>query len=108
MIIFPKIDTNMNTEIELMPYSKVEYNSEFQLLMHESKEVLQTATDFLHHRGVDLKFDQWVTIKKYSEMFGLSTQVVTNWISRGVIPTQNIRVIEELNDLRLIKAVAYK
>ncbi len=76
--------------------------------MASSKETMQETVNFLRHNGVELAFDKWVTIAKYAEIYDTSTQVVTNWISRGIVPAENIRVVEELNDLRLIKAVKYK
>ena len=49
-----------------------------------------------------------VNSQKYAEKFNVSLQVVQNWINRGIVPAENIRVVEELNDLKLIKAVPYK
>ncbi len=31
-----------------------------------------------------------------------------NWIRRGIVPAENIRVVDELNGLKLIKAVKYR
>lgn len=87
---------------------KTDVKNEFEALMASSKETMQETVNFLRHNGVELAFDKWVTIAKYAEIYDTSTQVVTNWISRGIVPAENIRVVEELNDLRLIKAVKYK
>lgn len=82
---------------------------EFERVISELKQAREEATNFLRYNGIELTFDKWVTAKKYCELFGIEdTQVVTNWIKRGIIPPQNVRVIEELNNLRLIKAVKYK
>lgn len=87
---------------------KADVKNELATLMASSKETMQETVNFLLHNGVELALDKWVTIAKYAEMYDTSTQTVTNWISRGIVPPENIRVVEELNDLRLIKAVKYR
>ena len=59
--------------------------------------------------GNAIDLGKWVTIKKYCNLFGIKdTQVVSNWIKRGVIPPENVQEIEELNGLKLIRAIDYK
>lgn len=42
-------------------------------------------------------------------VFGIKdTHIVSNWIRRGIIPPENIQVMEELNDLKLTRAVPCK
>ncbi len=83
--------------------------SEVQEVIGEARERLNEAVRFLHNNGVDYSLSEWLTIKKYCERFGIKdTNVVSNWIKRGVIPSENIQVIEELNGLKLIKAISYK
>ncbi len=78
-------------------------------LLAESKAIRNEAEQYLKLNGIEYKLSEWVTPKKYAKLFGLeSTMVVTNWISRGVIPPQNVITIPELNDLKLIKAVPYR
>jgi hypothetical protein len=86
----------------------IETESEIQTLLRETREAKQDAINYLKHQGIELPLDKWLTIKKYSEMFDVSLQVVNNWITRGIIPPDNIRTIEELNGLRMIKAVKYR
>lgn len=70
---------------------------------------LDKAVKFLNDNGVEYRPGEWLTVKRYCERFGIKdTHVVSNWIRRGVIPPENIQVIEELNGLKLIKAVLYK
>ncbi|TLU98915.1 hypothetical protein [Dyadobacter luticola] len=59
--------------------------------------------------GQKYPLSEWVTLKEYCRRFGLkNTMVINNWISRQIIPQENILNISQLNDLRLIKAVPYK
>lgn len=81
---------------------------EFKKIMQSADDAIATADNFLRKNGVEIQLSEWVTPKRYSELFGVSLQVVNNWIVRGVIPVENIQIIEDFNDLRLIKAVKYK
>ncbi len=75
----------------------------------KSDKVAENAMSLLDEMGVEYSLNEWLTVKKYCERFGLAnTMVVTNWINRGIIPAQNIKIIDELNGLKLVKAVAYK
>lgn len=70
---------------------------------------INEAKALLLENGQTLDFEEWVTIKKYATLFNIpNTQIVTNWIARGIIPSENIKVIKDLNNLRLIKAIPYK
>ena len=71
--------------------------------LREEAEVLLKA---INGDVIDLK--EWVTIKEYARKFGKSDKVIHNWIRRGVVPAGNVRVVPELNDIRLIKAIPYK
>ena len=80
----------------------------FQELMAETDTIIQEATAFLQQNGTQFPLTDWLTPAEYAKRFGLkSTNVVSNWIRRGVIPAENILHVPELNDIRLIKAVPY-
>lgn len=55
-----------------------------------------------------LDMAEWMTIKCCAEQHGLTTQVATNWIARGVIPTNCVKDVFELPDLRLAKNQPYR
>ncbi len=75
----------------------------------ESDRLHQEVLDFLYNNGEIIDLGKWVTLKEYKERFGLkSINIITNWIRRGVIPAENVRTIEALNGIRLVKAVPYK
>lgn len=68
---------------------------------------------FLRNKGVELPgslldMSDWLTIKHYAEKYSVTTQVVTNWIARGVIPADCVKDVPELNDLRLVKDQPYR
>ncbi len=68
----------------------------------------RTKASFVSTEGKILNLDEWLTVKGYCQRFGISsTNVVSNWIKRGVIPQENVIRVAELNNLKLIKAVKY-
>ncbi len=78
------------------------------MLIKESKDLLSQIDSVLATPDYTINLNEWVTMKEYSKRFNLSTtNVVTNWIKRGIIPQENIRTVPMLNGLKLIKAVKY-
>ena len=72
-------------------------------------QALESAEQFLSRDGKQYPLSDWLTPKEYAKRFDLrSTQVITNWIRRGVIPKENVVTIQELNNLTLVEAVPYR
>ena len=62
----------------------------------------------IEHNGERYPLSEWLTITEYCDLFKIkSTSVVTNWIRRGIVPTENILKIKRLNNIQLIRAVPY-
>lgn len=81
--------------------------------LKRAEATLATSLAYLQSRGVNLPaslldMSDWLTIKRYAEKYKVSTQVVTNWIARGVIAADCVRDVPELNDLRLVKDQIYR
>lgn len=101
--LFLKQNKTMTSELLLINGMTVEQD------LKRIDKSIQEAKDFLISMGEAIPLNDWVTIKKYCEQFDIkSTETVTNWIRRGIIPPENVMEIEELNGLRLIKAIPYK
>ena len=80
-----------------------------ELLAKGDALIAQAENLLIEKNGKKYSLDEWLTPTEYAKRFNLkTTMVVSNWIRRGVIPTENILHIPELNDLRLIKAVSYQ
>ena len=78
-------------------------------LLANGEDLLAKSEDLLKIKGIEYSFAEWLTPIKYCEKFNIeNVAVITNWINRGKIPSENVRVVEELNNLKLIKAVSYK
>jgi hypothetical protein len=80
-----------------------------QKLLDRSRALIEEGRAFLQANGTFIELDNYLTIKRYCEKYGLQSEsIVTNWIRRGVIAQEDIKVIEELNGLRLIKDKPYR
>ncbi len=78
-------------------------------LLKETDAVIQEAKDFLQANGKTYDLSTWITIKEYAKRHNLeSTNVVSNWINRGIITPEDIRDFPDLNNLRLIRDKQYK
>ncbi len=65
-------------------------------------------SNFLVQNGKGYLLDEWLTIKEYTKKYDLqSTNVVSNWIKRGIIPKECI-LETKFNDLKLIKNQVYQ
>ena len=80
-----------------------------QELLDRSKALIEEGRAFLQANGTFIELDNYLTIKRYCEKYGLQSEsIVTNWIRRGVIAQDDIKLIEEFNGLRLIKDKLYR
>ncbi|WP_018620460.1 hypothetical protein [Spirosoma luteum] len=87
-----------------MIQEKINFNRELTEAQNESAQSLK----LLQENGFVVDTTEWLTIKRYAERYGLTTQVVTNWMARGVIPSDCTLTLPELNDLRLVKNQPYR
>jgi hypothetical protein len=55
-----------------------------------------------------LDMSEWSTSIRDAERHSLTTQVVTNWNARSIIPADCVRTVPEWNDLRLVKDQPYR
>jgi hypothetical protein len=84
-------------------------NEELEALLKSSREARSEAIAFLKEQGIDFQPGQWLTIKRYCEKFGIADpQTVTDWIEKGVIPSENVHVLKDFEHITLIKAVPYQ
>ena len=51
---------------------------------------------------------EWITTSDYAKSNNLAISRVHNWIMRGVIPSDCVIVVPELNHLKLIKNCLYE
>lgn len=58
---------------------------------------------------MDKEYDltEWITLTDYSKKYNLSISQVQQWIIRGVVPSDCVIVVPELNYLKLLKNKIY-
>ena len=91
-----------------MSETKEEFQARLQALMAQADEAIKESTDYLISKGVVVDLTEWVTIKEYCRRFNIkNTETVSNWIKRGIVPADDTQVIEEFNNIRMIRAKEY-
>ncbi len=111
-----EIDTAIKAIREAMskanPEEKVMLESiisaKVKMMSKEADRLIAEAQNLISTPEFVIDLNEWITIKEYANRFQLSsTNVVSNWIKRGLVPPSNIRTLPMLNNLKLIKAVKY-
>jgi hypothetical protein len=80
-----------------------------QELINKAKSTINRVDDALRINGFDYILTEWLTPKEYVKAHNLaSISVVSNWMKRGVIPSEDIVESKSLNGLKLIRNKSYK
>lgn len=123
-ILFQKIDEAKNpSQIEVLgievdkilaenAQQSIEGISQFLLeraSILKQKVELVTNDPEVKYKGITYAFPEWITIVNYCKLHSIKNpQTVSNWVSRGIISSQNVVIIKELNDLKLIRNLNYQ
>jgi hypothetical protein len=88
---------------------KTDFSKKMEALLAEGDAAIAEARSYLISHGEVLDLSEWVTIKEYCKRFDIkNVETVLNWISRGIVPKENVVTVEEFNNTRLIKAIPYQ
>lgn len=87
-----------------MVREKIDFDRQLAQAQRESEQSLKV----LRGNGFVVDTSEWLTVKRYAERYGLTTQVVTNWMARSIIPADCTMTLPELNGLRLVKNQPYR
>ena len=83
-------------------------SAKIKMMSKDAERLIAEADNLITTPEFTIDLNEWITMKEYTKRFQLSsTNVVSNWIKRGVVPPANVRVLPMLNNLKLIKAVKY-
>jgi hypothetical protein len=78
-------------------------------ILTDADAARKVAEDYLVSKGIKYSLSEWVTIQEYAKRFSLeSTNAVLALIAQRDVPLENVIIIEELNNLMLIKAGPHK
>ncbi|MEO6287041.1 MAG: hypothetical protein ABIN80_06230 [Dyadobacter sp.] len=88
---------------------KTDFSKKMEVLLSEGNAAISDARSYLISHGEVVDLSEWVTIKEYCKRFDIkNVETVLNWISRGIVPKENVVTVEEFNNTRLIKAIPYQ
>jgi len=88
--------------------TREEFRARVLDLMRQADLAIKETSEFLISQGHVLDLTEWVTIKEYCKRFGIkNTETVSNWIKRGIVPQEDTTIIEEFNNIRMIRAKPY-
>ena len=74
----------------------------------EGEQALQQTTAFLEQDGVRYSLNDWLTVANYARKYAVDTQLISNWIRRGVVPAHCVVELNALNNIRLVKDQPYR
>lgn len=67
------------------------------------------AGNHIMQDGKTYDLSQWATFSQYAERYGLkSTNTISNWINRGIVPADCLVELHHLNSMKLIRCQPYK
>lgn len=91
-------------KIQLQP-SIYDNLKELDALVEKANLVLKGK---ITYEGREYILGDWVTIADYCRLYNFKPSRVQNWIDREIVPRQNVVIIQELNNLKLLKNVVYR
>ncbi|WP_080055811.1 hypothetical protein [Spirosoma aerolatum] len=74
----------------------------------EKANLILSQKGKITYEGKEYILGEWVTIADYCRLYNFKPSRVQNWIDREIVPRQNVIVIQELNNLKLVKNVPYR
>ena len=79
-----------------------------KMMSMAANELIEQSKNYITTPDFVIDLNEWITIKEYAKRFHVaSTNVVSNWIKRGIIPSENVKILPMLNGIKVIKAVKY-
>ncbi|KAA9349034.1 helix-turn-helix domain-containing protein [Larkinella humicola] len=87
-----------------MEKTKIDLTAELE----EIKRGQQQTLDFLKSHGQELDLGEWLSVRDYAKKYGVSIQVVVNWINRGIIPADCVEDLLMFNNIRMVQDKVYK
>ena len=87
-----------------MVTNKLDLQKELADAQRQSDESLMVLTEI----GFVPDTNQWLSINRYAEKYGIDIQRVSILVAGGTIPADCIRDLPEVNNIRLIKDIHYQ
>lgn len=88
--------------------TKEEFRVKLLGLLHQADIVIKEASEYLLQQGRSIDMTEWVRIDEYCRRFGIkNTETVMQWIEQGIVPKDDTTLVEEYNNVRMLKAKPY-
>ena len=87
-----------------MVTNKLDLQKELADAQRQSEESLMVLSEI----GFVPDTNQWLSINRYAEKYGIDIQRVSILVAGGTIPADCIRVLPEVNNIRLVKDIHYQ
>lgn len=88
--------------------TREEFRARLHELMRQADLAIKETSEYLISQGHVLDMTEWVTINEYCRRFGIkSIQTVQNWIEQGIVPKDDTTIIEEYNNVQMLRAKPY-
>lgn len=95
-----------------MDESEIKYQTrrkELSEIMTKAEKLISLGRNLLINQGKVIDTNDYLTIKRYCEKYNLKSEaVVLNWIARGIIPKEDVLILTEFNNLKVIPDKQYK
>jgi hypothetical protein len=82
----------------------VDFQAELLEMKHHRMETLKIITQ----HGFVPDDSNWLTIARYAEKYGISPDLVNDWIDSGIIPTDCVDELPVLNNIKMVKDQSYR
>ncbi len=83
---------------------KIDFDAELLAMQKQGEASLK----IMMQHGFVLDTSEWLTIARYARKYDISTNVVSNWIARGVIPADCVEELPVLNNMKMVKDQPYR
>ncbi|MCE7059277.1 hypothetical protein [Dyadobacter sp. CY343] len=76
-------------------------------LLKRADQLINAGKEFLVSEGKVLELSDWLTIAQYADKYGVTTQVISKWIERGVIGEDDYVDVGKFGK-KLVRDTAYR
>ncbi|MBO9614682.1 MAG: hypothetical protein J7619_18420 [Dyadobacter sp.] len=88
--------------------TKEEFRARVLNLMQQADRAIKETSEYLLQQGVAVDMTEWVTVKEYCRRFGIdNTETVLQWIAQGIVPKEDTAVVEEYDNVQMLRAKPY-
>jgi hypothetical protein len=85
-------------------HEKIDFQAELPEMKRHRIETLKIITQ----HGFVPGDSHWLTIARYAEKYGITPDLVNDWIASGIIPPDYVDELPVLNNIKMVKDQPYR